>query len=331
MPELRKDPTVGRWVIVATERVRRPTDFSRPRAPRRPGPCGLCAGHEHETLPELLAVRDPALGTTNGPGWRVRVVPNRFPALRVEGALERRGQDMYDLMNGVGTHEIIVASPEHDAAIGTLPASAIEDVLRACRDRIVALKRDDRLRAMVVFETHGADAGASLDHPHLQLVAAPVVPFGLTGEIEQARAYHDYRERCLYCDMLRQEVEARVRLVVETPQMVAFTPFAGALPFETWILPRRHLAAFEHTDETELHALARVLHTVLRKLDRALGDPPYGLLLHSAPFGSSESPSFHWHIEIAPALAQGPTLRGGFPVNPMPPEDAARFLRDTPE
>ena len=331
MPELRKDPTVGRWVIVATERVRRPSDFLRPRAPRRGGPCALCAGHERETPPELLAIRDGGDPVADGPGWRVRVVPNKFPALRVEGDLERRGQDMYDLMNGVGVHELVVPTPEHDHTLGMLPVSAVEEVLRACRDRILDLKQDDRLRAMVLFETHGVDAGATLEHPHLQLIAAPVVPFGLTGEIEHARAYHDYRERCLFCDMLRQEMDARLRLVVETPQVIAFTPFAAALPFETWILPRRHLAAFEHTEAGELRELARVLRTVLRKLDRAIGDPAYSLLLHSAPFGGSESPSFHWHIEVSPALARSTTLRGGFPVNPMPPEDAARFLRDTPE
>jgi UDPglucose--hexose-1-phosphate uridylyltransferase len=332
MPELRKDPTAGRWIIVATERVRRPSDFSRVRAPRRGGPCALCAGHEHETPPELLAVRDGAeAAVPNGPGWQVRVVPNKFPALRIEGDLERRGQDMYDLMNGVGAHEIVVESPEHDQTLGSMPVEAVEAVLRACRDRIVDLKRDDRLRAMVVFETHGTEAGATLEHPHLQLIAAPVVPFVLTGEIEHARAYHDYRERCLFCDMLRQEIETRSRMVMETRQIVAFAPFASALPFETWILPRRHVAGFEHTEAGELGELARVLRSVLRRLERAIGDPPYTLLLHSAPFGGSESPSFHWHIEIAPALAHVPTLRGGFPLNPMPPEDAARFLRDAGE
>src|SRR5262245_39758289 len=128
MPELRKDPTVGRWIVVGTERVRRPTDFHGPRAPRRGGPCAFCAGHERETPPELLALRDGAEAKPDGPGWRVRVVPNRFPALRIEGDLDRRGQDMYDLMNGVGAHEMIVESPEHDASLATMPVSAVEDV-----------------------------------------------------------------------------------------------------------------------------------------------------------------------------------------------------------
>ncbi len=333
MPELRKDPTVGRWVIIGTERVRRPTDFFRPPAPRRDGPCAFCVDHERETPPELLAYRDPPEAPPDTPGWRVRVVPSKFPALRVEGELERRGQDMYDLMNGVGAHELILASPAHDQTLGTMPVGAVEEVLQACQARIVDLKRDARFRSILVFERHGADADAVVTHPHLQLVAAPIVPYTLAGEIDHARTYHDYRERCLFCDMLRQEVEVRARLVVDLPRVVAFAPFASRAPFEACLLPRRHAAAFEHADADELRDTARALRSVLRKLDRAIGDPPYTLLLHSAPFGSSESPSYHWHIEIAPALAglAGLGDASGLHVNPMPPEDAARVLRDTPD
>jgi UDPglucose--hexose-1-phosphate uridylyltransferase len=331
--ELRKDPTTGRWVIIATERVRRPADFSRPRSPRDGGPCAFCPGRERETPPEILAYRDPAAATPNGPGWRVRVVPNKFPALRIEGDLERRGQEMYDLMNAVGAHELILESPAHEQILADLSAQGVEEILRACRERIGDLKRDQRFRSVTVFEHHGTDTGAPVTHPHVQLLAAPIVPFLLVEELDHARAYHDYHERCLFCDMLLHEVEARARLIIETPHVVAFAPFAARVPFETWLLPRRHAAAFEHATAEELHDTACLLRAVLRKLDRAVADPPYDLLLHSAPFRSSDSPSYHWHIEIAPALPGGAALDGGsgMHVNPLPPEDAARFLRATPD
>ena len=179
----------------------------------------------------------------------------------------------------------------------------------------------------------GAEAGASLEHPHSQLIATPVVPLVVAEEVHQARAYYDYRERCLFCDMVRQELDERYRLVAESTEVVAFAPFAARFPFETWLVPRRHAAAFEQTDVARLRDVAAVLRIVLRKLARALDDPPYNLILHSAPFGAGESPSYHWHIEITPKLTNlaGFELGSGFHINPMPPEDAARVLRDTPD
>jgi UDPglucose--hexose-1-phosphate uridylyltransferase len=330
MPELRKDPTLGRWVIIATERVRRPRDFSVPRPARRGGPCAFCAGHEHETPAEVLAYREPAGARAGGPGWRVRVVPNKFPALRIEGDLERRGQGLYDVMNGLGAHEVIVESPDHDASLATLPTTSVELVLSAYRDRILDLRRDERFRSVVVFKNHGAEAGATLEHAHSQLIATPVVPLVVAEEVHLARSYHDYRERCLFCDILRQELEERQRLVAEGEHVVAFAPFAARFPFETWLLPRRHAAAFEHAGAAELRDLAGVLRAVLARLATAVDDPPYNLILHSAPFGAAESRSYHWHVEITPKLTAlaGFELGSGFHINPLAPEDAARALRE---
>jgi UDPglucose--hexose-1-phosphate uridylyltransferase len=317
-------------VIIATERVRRPSDFPRREGARKAGPCALCEGHEAETPPEVLAYRDSDGGVADGTGWRVRVVPNKFPALRTEGEFERRGLGVYDLMNGLGAHEVIVESPDHERGLGRLPTAAIEEVLRAYRARIADLKRDDRFRSVLVFKNHGAEAGATLEHPHSQLIATPVVPVTLGDELHGARAYHDYRERCLFCDIVRQETQERTRLVVESGGIVGFAPFASRMPFETWLLPRRHAAAFEQTADDELRDLAAVLGAVLGALDRTLGDPPYNLLLHSAPFGAGESPSYHWHFELLPKLVglAGFELGSGFHINPVPPEDAARLLRD---
>jgi UDPglucose--hexose-1-phosphate uridylyltransferase len=328
MPELRKDPVVGRWVIIATERVRRPSDFHDRPDPRSGGPCTFCRGRERETPPEILAYRNG--GPANGPDWRVRVVPNKFPALRIEGLLERRGRGIYDLMTGIGAHEVIIDSPDHDRDFEDLPATTIAEVLAAYRDRMVDLKRDERFRYAIVFKNHGAAAGATLEHPHSQLVATPVVPVTVTDELQNARAYHGYKERCLFCDILRQELEDRSRIVFEGDHTVAFSPFAARFPFETWILPRRHAAAFERAGVAELADLATVLGTVLRKIGRAMKRPSYNFWLHSAPFDAGESPFYHWHVEVVPRLSRGAGLEwgGGMHINPMPPEDAARFLRD---
>jgi UDPglucose--hexose-1-phosphate uridylyltransferase len=310
--------------------VRRPSDFPRREPARRGAPCAFCPGHEAETPPELLAYRDPP-GAADTPGWRVRVVPNKFPALRIEGELGRHGVGVYDVMAGIGAHEVIVESPDHDRSLGRLPAAAVEDVMRAYRERIADLKRDERLRSVLVFANHGAEAGATLEHPHSQLIATPVVPLTVADELHQARAYHGYRERCLFCDIARQEQADRVRIVAEGERVLAFAPFAARVPFETWLLPRHHAATFEGSDDAVLRDLAAVLRTVLAKLDVALGDPPYNLLLHSAPFGVGESPSYHWHLELLPKLTglAGFELGSGFHINPVPPEDAARLLRDT--
>src|SRR5262249_47570791 len=183
---------------------------------------------------------------------------------------------------------------------------------------IIDLKRDARLRSVIVFKNHGAEAGASLEHPHSQLIATPVVPLVVAEEVQQARAYYDYRERCLFCDIVRQQVGRRFRVDAETPEVVAFAPFAARFPFETWLVPRRHAAAFEQTDEPTLHEVATVLRVVLRKLARALEDPPYNLILHSAPFGAGESPSYHSHIEIPPKLHD----LGGLPPRDRLPQQS---------
>jgi UDPglucose--hexose-1-phosphate uridylyltransferase len=333
MAELRKDPVLGRWVNIATERVRRPADFRVTPSPPRPGPCAFCAGHEHETPPEVAAHRDPADAPPNAPGWRVRVVPNKFPALRIEGALERRGQGLYDVVTGVGAHEVIIESPDHDRKLGDLPIEGVEEVVQVCRERLADLKRDPRFRAIVIFKTHGLETGVHLGHPSSQLIATPVVPLAVGEELRQARAYHDYRERCVFCDILQQEGEEAARVVTASEHVMAFAPFAARFPFEIWLAPRRHAAAFDRAGAAECLDLARVLRTVLRKLDRCLGDPPFQLVLHTAPIGEDESPSYHWHVEIMPRVVDGEAFESasGIHANPMPPEDAARFLRDTPD
>ena len=329
MPELRKDPVTGRWVIVATDRARRPSDFSRQPVPP-PGArfCPFDYGNEQKTPPEVLAYR--SYGRPNEAGWSVRVVPNKFPVLGIEGDLNRQGDGMFDRMNGIGAHEVIIESPDHNATMACMPEKQIEQVLSAFRDRMLDLKRDRRFRYIVIFKNFGEAAGASLEHPHSQLIALPVIPKRVREEVDGGKLYFDFKERCVYCDVIRQEETSGVRLVIETERFVALEPYAPRFPFETWILPRQHRSHFEDGDPATLQNLAWVLRATLSKMDRVLEHPAYNFILHSAPLQDPDLPYYHWHFEIIPKLTHvaGFEWGTGFYINPTPPEESAKFLRE---
>jgi UDPglucose--hexose-1-phosphate uridylyltransferase len=329
MPELRKDPVVGRWVIISTERARRPSDFEPEPVRPRATSCVFCAGNEDKTPPEILAGRPPD-SAPNSPGWSFRVVPNKFPALRVEGELEPSGEGLFDRMNGVGAHEVVIETPEHGASLATLPVDAVADVLLAFRERILDLKKDPRLQYTLVFKNHGEAAGASLEHPHSQLIATPIIPIMVTEELEGSARYFDMKERCVWCDIVRQERRDRRRVVGESHGFVALAPFAPRFPCETWILPLRHRSAFEESDVDELRGLAEHLGEFLRRMNRVLKDPPYNFMLHTAPLHDGVLDHFHWHLEIIPKLTKvaGFEWGSGFFINAVPPEEAAAALRD---
>ena len=330
MPELRKDPIVGRWVIIAHERAKRPDDFSvEGNAQAVPGLCPFCEGQEARTPTEILAYRDRG-SHADGPGWRVRVVPNKFPALKVEGGLHKRGEGIYDMMAGVGAHEVIVESPRHELSMAALSEDNIREVLWVYRDRLVDLKQDTRLVHGILFKNVGAPAGASLEHTHSQLIVTPTVPITVLEEMAGSLEFHRYRGRCIYCDMVEQELATESRLVLDTPHFAAFCPYASRFPFETWIVPKAHSSHFENILKPGVDDLGTVLKTVLSKLEKALDNPPYNYIIHTAPFNNQELPHYHWHIEIIPRLTKvaGFEWGTGFYINPVPPEDAAGFLRD---
>ena len=331
MPELRRDPVVDRWVIVAPERADRPNALVRGLPDEDdPASCPFCSGREAMTPPELLAIRD-AGAQRNGPGWTLRVVPNKFPALRTEERMGRSGLGLYDSMAGVGAHEVIIETPEHSRQLPQQSPEQVEQVLRAAQERIVDLSRDVRLRSAMFFKNNGAAAGASLNHPHSQLVALPLVPAELERELSGARAHFQEKERCIFCDVIAQEARDRSRVVLETDGFVALSPFAARGPFELLILPREHRSIFEHSSPAELRGLADALRLSLRKLDLALSKPAYNFYLHSLPLREPPSAFYHWHLELRPvlALAAGFEWGTGFFINPTPPEEAAAFLRQT--
>ena len=329
MPELRRDPITGRWVIISTDRARRPTDFIRESVQiKSPKNCPFCPGAEGRTPPEILAY-----GRTNGnrdtPGWSLRVVPNKFPALGIEGSLDREGEGLFDRMTGIGAHEVIIESADHQATLATMPEKAIEEMLWAYRDRALDLKNDRRFRYILLFKNHGEAAGATQEHTHSQLIALPIVPKQVLEEVDSAKHYYDEKERCIFCDMIRQEIETERRVVLNDGHFIALAPYAPRFPFETWILPTHHRAAFEESTEEELRGAATILGEVLRRVDRVLGEPAYNFMLHTAPFREAQLESFHWHLEVIPKLTRvaGFEWGSGFFINPVPPEDAAEALR----
>jgi UDPglucose--hexose-1-phosphate uridylyltransferase len=286
-------------------------------------------GNESKTPPEVLAYGRNG-GGPNTPGWTVRVVPNKFPALGIEGDLDRQGDGLFDRMNGVGAHEVIVETPDHKSTLATLPVRAIEDVLWAYRDRVLDLKNDKRFRYALIFKNHGDAAGASLEHSHSQLIALPIVPKRVREELDAAKHYYREKERCIFCDMIRQEMESGVRVVGENDQFVSIAPYAPRFPFELWLLPKQHSSAFENNQSSVYSSLARMLKDTLSRLDAVLDHPAYNFMLHTSPVGEEINDHYHWHFEIIPKLIKvaGFEWGTGFYICPTPPEESARFLRE---
>jgi UDPglucose--hexose-1-phosphate uridylyltransferase len=224
---------------------------------------------------------------------------------------------------------VIIETPDHQGSLATLPVVAIERILWAFRERVLDLKQDRRFRYILIFKNHGAAAGASLEHPHSQLIALPIVPLQVRDEVEGAKQHFAQKERCVYCDVIRQEQDSRTRVISENADFVAVSPYAPRFPFETWVLPRRHHSNFEEAPRHEYESLARMIKEMLQRINRALLTPPFNLVIHSAPFQEGLRDLYHWHVEIMPKLTRvaGFEWGTGFHINPTPPEEAAEVLR----
>ena len=340
MSELRFCPVKTRWTLIAPERKARPHEFTLPRAAEEPDPASspFAPGNEGQTPPEILTF--PRKGGAGGPGgWQVRVIPNKFPVLRVEGDITREGVGLYDRVAGVGAHEVIIENPDPTLELADLDVSEIALVLRAFRSRLLDLRRDTRLRYILIFKNKGRDAGASIAHPHSQLIATPIIPTFVVQELKSCRIHYRHKERCLFCDIIRQEQRFEERVSAETADFISLQPFAAAFPFETWILPKDHAHDFALAEDDDLAGLAAILRDHLRRLRALLQDPPYNLVLHTAPsphprpglpdYWTTIEHDFHWHVEIVPRVTRiaGFEWGSGYTVNPTPPEEAAQFLR----
>lgn len=335
MSELRRDPVMGRWVIIAPERALRPDQISLPAQERQAGPCVFCAGEEWRDPNEIYAVR--TAGTArNTPGWQVRVLPNKFPVLRIEGKLVREGVGMFDMMAGVGAHEVIAETPDHDLELADLPEAHIEKVMRCYRERMHDLGGDERFKYVLIFKNKGFQAGATMVHAHSQLIATPVTPKRVKEELAGSGRYYDFKRRCVFCDIIKQETRlTRERLVFENDTFVVISPFAARVPFEMWLLPKQHSCDFVAITDAEYVGLSAAMKVALSRLRSALKDPPFNYLLHTAPFRrpragywSTIQHDYHWHFEIIPRITRpaGFEEGSGFYINPVTPEEAAAIL-----
>jgi len=327
MSELRKDPIVGRWVIISTERGKRPSDWSEEPRIKSGGFCPFCPGNEDKTPPEIMAIR-PDDSQRDVAGWSIRVVPNKFPALQIEGDLVRKGQGNYDMVNGIGAHEVVIESPNHAFDLTDLSDEQVAQIMLVFRSRTLDLKKDSRFRYILIFKNHGVAAGASLEHSHSQLIATPIIPKRVVEELEGSRRFYHLKERCIYCDIAFEEQRTRVRLVSASEHYIVIQPFAPRFPYETWILPRTHFSHFEAMPEQLYAELARVLKDTLMRLNVVLGYPPYNFMIHTSPIQEPALSEYHWHLEIIPKLTRvaGFEWGSGFYINPTPPETAAKEL-----
>jgi UDPglucose--hexose-1-phosphate uridylyltransferase len=284
---------------------------------------------EQQTPPEIYALRQP--GTQpNTPGWKVRVIPNLYPALVIESPLKRQGEGMYDRMDGVGAHEVIVETPDHTSSLADLGLDAFHNIVRTYSERVTDLARDERFQYVLIFKNHGPAAGASLEHSHSQLIATPVVPKLVNEELVGSRQYWDFHERCIFCDILKQELETNKRVVRANEHFVALAPYAPRFPYETWILSRRHFGIFWEMNDAEYLSLAAILRDSLRLITKALDQPDYNFAVHIAPLRMAGIEYYHFHFEIMPkkTVIAGFEWGSGFFINPVSPEEAAECLKE---
>lgn len=335
-PEYRRCPVSGRWVVIAPVRADRPLslDHAQPHERERheSRPCPFCEGGEEHTPHEVYAVRRPVTAP-DGPGWSVRVVPNKFPAVRPIGepAFRVDGElDLFDSIPGFGEHELVIECPTHAVSPAELTDAQTAAILTAYRERLIALGRNPLLQYATVFKNVGAEAGASVAHLHSQIVATPVVPEAVRRELETTAEYRDRRGRCVFCDLLAEELAGGTRLVAVSDGFAAVCPFAPRFGYEVWVLPRTHESRYEALTDAAAADLAGLLKRVFRGIDAVLRRPAFNYWLHTAPFRSDPLPHYHWHIEIIPRTDRqaGYEWGSGCFINAVAPERAAAELRD---
>lgn len=327
MPELRLNVITRDWVVMATERTRRPDEFAgehrpHPGLPAHDSECPFCPGNEAMTEGELYS-------TQKGGQWALRVIANKYPALVASGERRRKGEGLFHVMDGVGFHEVVVEHPRHDRTLDSMTVGEVHDVLQAYRERYAAVRNDPRVEAVIIFKNHGEAAGTSLCHPHSQIAATPVVPFQVRSRLIESVRFFDEHGECIFCRVLREELGSGERVILESPHFVVFHPFAALSPFHTWIFPRRHAASFDDVTAEELLDFAQVLRRILRKLSRGLNDPPFNYAIRSVPVKEANPDYFHWYLTIIPRVTRtaGFEMGSGMFINTSLPEESAEFLR----
>ncbi len=340
MNELRKDPILNRWVAILKDSkapehyINEYTENISPDS-ASDNECLLCPGNQHEAYTEIFTIKEDC-ESSNNHDWHTKVISMIKPVLQIEGELGRKGVGMYDKMNSIGANELIIESPYHNTQPEDLGISHMIKVISTYRHRISQLESDPRLRYTLIHKDYGKAAGEQYKHPHSHVIATPVIPKGIKEELDGAKAYYQYKERCIFCDIVNEELRTGARVIMETKNFVAFVPFAPKSPFEYWILPRRHNCAFQEISDEELEDFSFILMETIKKMGAALKNPPYNYVLHTAPnriprknYWHTLGEDFHWHMEIMPQIAikTGFEMDSEFYILTTKPEDAANYLK----
>ncbi len=329
MSEFRQNKATKEWVILAPERGKRPQDLIKGHPKRKPPPpyrndCPFCPGNEDQTT-------EPVLVLPQQSNWQVRVVPNKYAALQPHLTATRSWVGSFLAAKGFGIAEVVIEHPRHDQNIALMELDEVTNILRAYRQRQVEISKNERINLVTIFRNRGSQAGTSLEHPHSQIIATPIVPPHVRYPMEQAVLYYDGHGSCVYCDMVAEELRQGERIVMDSDNFVAFCPFASRSPFECRIYPKKHMASFTLIDDEEIVELAWLLREILGKLHYSLNDPDYNYIIRSSPIGDENTRHLHWYIVIVPRV----TIRAGFEmgsgiyINTLAPEESARYLRET--
>ncbi|MBN2012532.1 galactose-1-phosphate uridylyltransferase [candidate division KSB1 bacterium] len=337
MNQLRRDPVSGRWTIITLDKPVI-SDLISPnhREEESVENCPFCEGNEHMTPPEIMALRNDGFGP-NKSGWRIRVIPDKKPVLQIYGEVNNRGMGMYDVLDGIGAHEIVIETPKHNETFVDLSEDQIAEIYWTFKERILDLKEDARLRYILVHKNYGEAVGLTTNHSYSFIIGTPITPKRVKDKLVNARDYFQFKERCIFCDIINQELSDQERIILEDEKFIALAPFASRRPFEVWILPRKHEAFYELT--SEYRALANLTKEVLIRVYKLLQEPDYIMALYSGPnikagrrrgYWQSLERDFHWHIELMPRLRTYSSfeISAGFPINSVPPEYAASLLRN---
>jgi len=329
MPEFRQNMATKEWVILAPERGKRPSDFRDESSGKKSLPeydpdCPFCIGNEKNTL-------EPSYVYPEEGDWKVRVVPNKYAALQPNLSPVRSHTGQFRSAKGFGIADVVIEHPQHNTTLALLQLTEIGNVIRAYQSRQIEISRNENINLVTIFRNHGARAGTSLEHPHSQIIATPIVPPHVRYPMEQAVQYYDNFGRCVYCEMVDEELNQKERILEETDNFVAFCPYASRSPFECRIYPKRHMPSFMNLgNEEEQNELAWILREVLRKIHFGLNNPDYNYIIRSAPIGDEDARYLHWYMVIIPkiTISAGFEIGSGIYINTVPPEEAAPFLRD---
>ena len=321
MPEIRKDPVLNRWIILASERQQRPNDFIAASKKINANVCPFCPGNEKMTPPELCSIPG-----ANG-SWKIRIVPNKYPALEGDLPLNPEINGSCERMNGSGRHEVLIETSDHNGTLEKLPPGHLSEIIMAYAARAKEMLKLPFIKYVMIFKNQGKNAGASLAHPHSQLIGIPLPPQRILEEIKGCKAYKEKHGECLFCLLAKEEAALKKRTIAENARFIAIMPYASRFAFETRILPKWHAPKFESINDDEAMDLADIMQKSLSKLSHSIPDLCYNMMIHSSP-KEDKSGIYHWHMEIMPKLTQvaGFEWGTGFYINTLSPERAAEIL-----